>query len=306
MISQVIRCGLIALAMLVFSGGWVLPAAALDRGKIADVRVSPDLRRVVIKSDGPLGDHKAFVIGQPYRLVLDFPDADLARGLSRIKVGKEPIREIRLGSTASRTRVVVDFGHNAAPPYKIHRDRGYLVVTLGQSLPVPRQIAAEKKKASAPKPETKSPPKQARGPAKKKNSPLLKIRSAEVVDGLVVVELTEAKRPKRSCKLVLEVDLDRMKVSRAVLNDGKGNLSCEDLKAKATKKPANSESAEPARGPRKAAAEKTSAPPKKSRYQWGLPKVETRGPTKSRKPRVGPLRVEGFSLTTAAVTENNL
>ena len=280
MICKMLRYGLSIIGLCALFGGWALPVHSADRGSIVGVRISPDLSRVVIESDGPLGNHKAFVIGQPYRLVLDFPEADLSPGLSRIKVEKAPIREIRLGSTPSRTRVVIDFGRNAAPPYKIHRERGHLVLALGKSFPVPHRAVPEKRKASAPKAPTKPQPKHARKPEKKKTASEIRIKSATVVDGLVVLELAGEKTPKKSCKLVLEVDLDRMKVSRAVLNDGKGNLTCEDLQNKPAEKSAKPESAAPARGPRKAADEKSDPIPTKTIYQWGMPKVESRGPTK--------------------------
>ncbi len=305
MIYRWIRYGLLVSCVFASLGIWMVPALALEHGSIVGVKVSPDLRRIVIQSDGPLGQYKAFVIGQPYRLVMDFKDAGLSRGLSRIKFDKKPIREIRLGSTAIRTRVVVDFGQNPAPPYKVRREGGHLVVLLGESLPIPPRAATSGSlKAKAQTPPPKSAPKQARKPEKKQNASLLRIKSAAVVDGLIVVELSKAKDPKRSCKLIMEVDLDRMKLSRAVLNDGEGNIACAEKTSKHASTSADSESVGSVRGPRKAPAETTSLPPRGTHYKWGLPKVETRGPTKSLDRKVGPLRVESFSLRRMAEAQN--
>lgn len=306
MVYRWIRYGLLVFGILAFSNAWMPPAYALDRGDIVGVRIAPDLRRIIIQSDGPLGEHKAFVIGQPYRLVIDFQDVRLSRGLSRIKVGKKPIREIRLGSTASRTRVVVDFGLNPAPPYKIHQKSEGLVVSLGESLPAPPRPSGVSRKANTQEPPPKPRPKHARSPKQKQKAPHLKIKSAEVIDGLVVVELADTKNPQKSCKLILEVDLDRMKLNRAALNDGKGKIVCsDDNKTQAPGKPADSESIEPVRGPRRDALHKKPPLPKKSQFKWGLPKVESRGPTKATKRKIGPLRVEDFALTRTAVAEHH-
>lgn len=281
------------------------PAMA-DDATIVGIRVSPDVSKIAIESDSPLSAHKAFVIGNPYRLVMDFPNTALARRLSRIKVDKEPIREIRLGSTASRTRVVIDFGRSPAPPYKIRREGTHLVVSLGRGLPVPRHAVAEKKEKAAPARPSKPRPKPVAKPAENKEKSSLQIKSADVVDGLVVLELTDTKSPTRTCKLVLDVDMEQMKVCRAAHNDGKGRLTCTDLREDATEKRTPEKPAGPVRGPRKAPTAEPSEVPKKARYNWGLPKVESRGPTRSHSSKIGPLHIERFVLTEAVSLRDDL
>ncbi len=106
---------------------------------ITNVQVSPDLSHVIIRSDGPLGKCNAFVMEKPSRLVIDFEGTALGAMPSKIRVGRDPLDEIRLGYNNSRARMVMDFGSNPVPEYGIDRRDDFLVVALV----IPNSFSAE-------------------------------------------------------------------------------------------------------------------------------------------------------------------
>ena len=112
--------GLIFLMCLVVPG----PLWALPEGNIVGVKVSQDAKHIVIRHKGVADRYSAFAIGNPNRLVIDFQETGLVNVPGKIRVGKNSIKEIRLGYSGSRSRVVVDFGGSPVPPYRLHPRAG--------------------------------------------------------------------------------------------------------------------------------------------------------------------------------------
>lgn len=102
-------------------------------GSISSVRISPDMRQIVVRADGVLGRHTAFAFDKPYRLVVDFDSTSLGKISNKIKLEKPPINEIRLGKLENRARLVIDFGDFPVPSYAIERQDNMAVIALGET-----------------------------------------------------------------------------------------------------------------------------------------------------------------------------
>ena len=69
----------VLLLVVCFIIGSVGVSGAAGSPSITNVKVAHDLRSVTIFGDQDLGRHHAFVIKEPYRLVLDFESTGLGR-----------------------------------------------------------------------------------------------------------------------------------------------------------------------------------------------------------------------------------
>ncbi|MEJ2716275.1 MAG: AMIN domain-containing protein [Deltaproteobacteria bacterium] len=287
--------GLISLVCLVGTG----PSWALPQGNIVGIKVSQDAKHIVIRHEGVADRYSAFAIGSPNRLVIDFKETRLLNVPHKIQVGRKSIKEIRLGYSGSRSRVVVDFGGSPVPPYRLHPESRRLVIVLGKPLQAVRAPSVRSRK---PAPVSTQPPKPLKAPAKapsgKHNKPELSIQSADVKDGLIVLELAKGTHPKRTCRLVLEVDMDRMKVRKATINGGKRNLRSEAPTNSRTNDTLSPRSSKSRRGPRKQAPASAVSAPSRPAYQWGRPSlsVRHRGPGHRAESHAGPLRLEPLTL----------
>jgi type IV pilus assembly protein PilQ len=157
----------------------LLKAKAITDVAIAD---KTDWVEVEIKGDGPLPDYRSFQLSRPPRLVVDFPRITNAFSKKRIEVGSRLLKEIRMGQTPEKLRVVFTFPGEKLPPYQVTKGGQDLRVLLGKvkekeeevkkesapvaevPKPVPTAVAetkksAEMKEAAAPPP-TEKPPAQ--------------------------------------------------------------------------------------------------------------------------------------------------
>jgi hypothetical protein len=283
-------CGLI----LLMSG----QAAMAEGGTITGVRVAPDLSNVAIRFNGQIGRHATFVMGSPYRLVLDLEDTGLSKIPSRMAVSKDPIREIRLGQSSSRARLVVDFGDNPVPPFRIERGNNQVSIAFGNRLyqglePFDRPAANSSAKAPA----AKRPSMDSRVP----KAPVcpVTVKSTDVRDHVVFVDLADSRDPQRCYRLQLDMDFVDMKVRRATLDTGDG-------KAKETREeeivsrpldreePARRSSVEQRSGSRNNPAVESKSP--KSKFKWGVPASGGAGPESSGRRGKGSFRIEGFTM----------
>lgn len=224
-----------------------------DQGEISSVQVAPDLSSISIYSQGSLGKHTAFVIDRPYRLVIDFDSATIGNTKTRIRVERPPINEIRLGYHNNRARVVIDFGENPAPPYHIERNGDAVIVSLGKppalppsqtpprpeptpKKPTPKpperaaghQAVAKPSPAPAPPPVETPPPTPAepaaRPDASQNDDSGIVVKHAGVKSNLVYVELVNKDDPRISYRLIVDLDLEGLKMRSASLSDAKGNI----------------------------------------------------------------------------------
>ncbi len=223
-----------------------------DQGEISSVQVAQDLSSIAIYSHGSLGKHTAFVIDRPHRLVIDFESATIGNTKTRIRVERPPINEIRLGYHNNRARVVVDFGENPAPPYHIERTGDGVIVSLGSSPGIPPSQARPRPESTAKKPAPKQPERSA-APSQTAAKPLpasppviespspaasaaarpdeaqegdssVVVKHAGVKSNLVYVELVDKNDPRISYRLIVDVDLEGLKMRSASLSDAKGNI----------------------------------------------------------------------------------
>ncbi|MBI4962035.1 MAG: AMIN domain-containing protein [Desulfomonile tiedjei] len=118
------------------------PAWAENAGEITGVRLDPENKRIVIASKGSVGKHCARVIGRPNRLVMDFEGTKLGQAPGKLPGGAADIHEIRVGTSKSRARVVVDFQNNPVPAFKVKREDSQILVVFGSSLSAAIETAA--------------------------------------------------------------------------------------------------------------------------------------------------------------------
>jgi hypothetical protein len=262
-------------------------------GTLTEVNVSEDLKRIVIKYTGAVGKHAAFVIERPHRLVIDFASVSIGNVRRKIDVNDKGIQQIRLGQTPARARLVVDFGENPVPTFKIQRmDRAILVMLgRGTSLPGLHTISARTKTSRrAPAPQKKSSRRISRGSEK---APVT-VRKAGVADDLVYVELTHRKTPNKTYRLVVDCSLEDLLVRQASLSDSTGTLKRFEVEEKSKNDAVSEDTLGPQRGPAKKEAHNTTHSNRK--YQWGLPAVHARHPSDYQDDKRGPFKLEELKL----------
>jgi len=128
----------------------LLKAKAITDVAIAD---KTDWVEVEIKGDGPLPDHRSFQLSRPPRLVVDFPRITNAFSKKRIEVGSPLLKEIRMGQTPEKLRMVFTFPGEKLPPYQVTKEGQDLRVLLGKV----KEKEEEVKKESAPVAEVPKP-----------------------------------------------------------------------------------------------------------------------------------------------------
>jgi len=200
----------IALVAIISGSSQAIPA-----GKITEVTVSPDLRRVTIKSDGVIGPHTASIADNPSRLIVDVKSVDVAKNLQMRGLSKAAGLSVRVAKQQSGARVVLDFGTSVLPQHKIRRLGNYLLVFLQEwgSKPMPWSQAGRQKPPLPDKPEP-----MVRHKIEKPHnvSPSeVSIKSAEVVDGLVVLTLISRQNPDVTYRVDLGVDFEKLGFSTA-------------------------------------------------------------------------------------------
>ena len=169
------------------------------------------------------------MIQKPYRLVLDIEATGLGKIPPKINVGRNPLNEIRLGYANSRARVVMDFGDHPVPSFKVDKQSNGILVSLGvkagawQPRPAPKPAAQLQKDPVQPKAVAPAPAPQ------KADSSKVSVKTAGVTDDLIFVELASKKDPKRTYRLVIDVDVEALQVRQATVSDAQGRLKSFDL-----------------------------------------------------------------------------
>jgi len=278
--TNLTRSAVALFACLALAASWSgAPAAAIPN--ITGVQVSPDARQIMIKGDGPLGKHSAFVISHPHRLVVDFEAAGLGAVPAKTKIHEGPINEIRMGRVNSRSRVVADFGDNAVPPFKIHLQGNLLVIALGDSpfsaaragaISTPSPVAA--RALNKPRPgarSTKTPPQADKNPG-------MTIKASGIKDSLVFLELADKGNPKRVYRLAISCDLAARQIRNATLSDDSGAVRRFELAGVNSPRAGEEETSGAMVGPRREGKSQTDSHGKRTKYHWGLPNVERKEP----------------------------
>jgi type IV pilus assembly protein PilQ len=136
----------------------LLKAKAITDVAIAD---KTDWVEVEIKGDGPLPDYRSFQLSRPPRLIVDFPRITNAFSKKRIEVGSRLLKEIRMGQTPEKLRMVFTFPGKKLPPYQLTKEGQDLRVLFGQVK------EEEVKKENAPVAEVPKPVRTAEAETKK-------------------------------------------------------------------------------------------------------------------------------------------
>ena len=207
------------------------PVSAATTGSIEAIHVAPDTTSLTIKSQGHVGEHTASVIGNPYRLVIDFKQARMGERLpGRVRYETSPIKEVRVGRYHAGVRVVADFGVHPVPRYTILKSGNDLMVKFGEARMLSAGIESPKAPAvNAKKPSVSAKPTPAPAQVQTKEKSRLAVRSVELDHELVSLDISDTRNPSSKCRLVLELDMDQLKVRRASVSDDQGKLTTVNL-----------------------------------------------------------------------------
>ncbi|MCA1959572.1 MAG: AMIN domain-containing protein [Desulfomonile sp.] len=177
-------------------------------GIITDVRVSRDLKRIVIHSQGDVPEPAVYKPTKPSTLVLDFGKAVPAQKLGRMKLAGNRIREIKIDRVGTGTRVTVDFGGHAVPPYRVRKIEDCFLVFLGEFKLSPESIAeghvhretSKVRQVGGSGSRWVAAP-AASGPAK------LMIKAAHAQGNEIEVDVADRRFPEKVYRIRLDVDL---------------------------------------------------------------------------------------------------
>jgi hypothetical protein len=147
-------------------------------GFLREVVVDPQPQgvRVELTGENLPADLRSFTLGQPPRLVLDFPGVLSSFPKKFLEVEHSLLKDIRLGQHPDKLRVVLTFSATELPPHRISREAGGVTITVGKfeksSEAEAKPLAEEKGGQSAAPafagktPPEKGPPPPAGPPAK--------------------------------------------------------------------------------------------------------------------------------------------
>jgi len=134
------------------TGTGVTASAALQRLEVAH---SQDGLRVEFKAKGALAP-KVTTLDSPARIVVDFPNTVMATAQSRISVGSDGVKDVRIGmdgQTPATTRVVVDLAGNDLASSRQHElvagSDGSFVLKIHDAVLAHRQTAPAVKSVAA-------------------------------------------------------------------------------------------------------------------------------------------------------------
>lgn len=290
LVRLIISTGSLAgLLLIALIGG-----AAAESGRIAAVRIAPDLANLELALDGQIGRHLTHVLNSPNRLVIDFESAVLGKLPARIKVGRGSVNEIRLGQHDSRARLVIDFGQNRVPRFNVLRQKHSVMIDLRNGQTMGTQYAANSTATPAVRTVRPTMPSSGAMPGEKKES-RVSVTQAGVTDDGVVMELADRKEPKKAYRLNIDLDKNTLEVNRASLSDAAGNLNQSRLMPSQAAVPVmTAGSLRPSVGPKKDWENSAAQPERRSQFKWG---ARTSGPSNSEKPRViskGPFKMNEY------------
>jgi len=207
---------------------------AVPPGRITQVTASPDARRVTVKCDGMMGPHSVSTGTNPSRLIIDVEGMGIVRSPQINAAAKASGLDVRVAKSSSGARVVLDFGTSAIPSHKIRRLGNYLLVFLqewepkaGPSPSIEPRVEPRTEPRVEPRVETRRTPISNRaapvaGSKNKKpyegESPELSIKSAAVVDGLIVLTVAHRDNPGVTYRIDLGVDIHKLGFSTAKIS----------------------------------------------------------------------------------------
>jgi hypothetical protein len=195
-------------------------AFAVSQTKITDVRISEDLRRVVIKADGPIDCEPAHRLEGASRLAILIPDTTLGDVDRTVRNPDSRELLVYVSSSASGVKIVLDFGKAGVPAFKIKVMDNCLMALLG---PSGSHAAASQDRSFSSAAGSSVPPKatlanhHADIPKAFQPGEDLIIRSADVVDGMVVLQVASKKNGGRTYKVKLGLNLENLGFNSAII-----------------------------------------------------------------------------------------
>ncbi len=184
---------------------------------LVEVQVSSDLKRVVVRAQDSIRDYSSFTLHRPSRLVIDIPGCG-SGDVHRIDPpGKPGSLGVRVSGTRSGARLVLDFKGGQVPAHRIRRMDNCLLVFLSDwSVPATasssRHLSVGEESPRPAQRNSRRSHSRERGFAErvKEHSSDISIKSAEVVNGIIVLQVAENRNPNRIYRIELGVNLDTL------------------------------------------------------------------------------------------------
>jgi hypothetical protein len=219
MVRQIKTCAFLVLVALLLAP-WTGERGAVAATRITEVKISDDLKRVMVKADGPLNSMGIARLESPSRLAIQVPETSLGDVDHTIRNPDNGALLVKVAPSGSGVKLVLDFGKIPVPDHKMKFMDNCLIVLLGSSR---AQTGAETPSfssaagASGSKPAGDAPLSQNRVRAESKEQGDVSVCSAEVVDGSVVVVVASKKRQGRKYRIKLGLNLDDLGFQSATI-----------------------------------------------------------------------------------------
>ncbi|HTY22418.1 MAG TPA: hypothetical protein VMC85_04775 [Desulfomonilaceae bacterium] len=184
-------------------------------GKISEIKISPDLRRVVVKCDGSIGEQISTSVKQSSNLVIDIAGASVGSVEPLTRAGQGAGLTVEVSRTQSGARLFLNFGGVAVPEHKIRPVGDYLMIFLGEWTPKPiDSVNKISEKATLARPAPLQRQKDNLPVKFGADSPLI-IKSIEVVDGVIVLQVANRTNPAGKYRIELGINFDHLGFSLA-------------------------------------------------------------------------------------------
>ena len=133
-------------------------------------------------------------------------------------------------------------------------------------------------------------------PPQKADSSKVSVKTAGVTDDLIFVELASKKDPKRTYRVVIDVDVEALQVRQATVSDAQGRLKSFDLASSKSGNETAVPSIKPSVGPRRTAGPTAAPSGDHPKFKWGVHAGENRQvkPQAAKLNAGPPIRVERF------------
>ncbi len=221
------------------------PSRASAVGTITEVKLSPDGGRLVIQVDGPFDEHRVSTASDPNRIIIELDGARTSSGVRIEKPPRRDVRDIKVGMTDRGSTVVIYFGANPVPEYRVVRIRDAVLIMLEDSAqsdaagPIgqPDPSASPRMKPPEPlsQPRSELTSQGPQGPSG------LVVKSCQVINGVLVIDVADHNSPRPTHRIELELDLARLGFKAANIERLDGTSASPVSRPRQTKKAGNSE-----------------------------------------------------------------